>query len=412
MDIKIKIKKCGLLENVEIELAPFMIFTGKSNLGKSYTNYLVYYLMWYLLDTSLGEFFTNFVVNSESDKMKLSSDVIEEALNKGVEPFMRKFLGDENFTCDVEYSLPKKSYVITRKMITVQPTSKKYWVADITLENGQELGTAEINGIHDRQLPGTIIAWDLLGMHLERVIMLPPGKCAISGSTYSLKSAVASGMKMYDDFLRDYDYNRQLYGLEEQKNEEADRIFQTLLKGDLITEKDKEFLEIDSHRIPLSAAASSIKELSSLLFYIKNHYNDLAAICLEEPESHLHPELQISIADVISVCLNHGMIFNITTHSDYFLQRINQLIKLGDLKNRDEKVYKEICEEYDMYDRCFIDRNSVKAYYFYKDDKGKVVVEDTKLNANGIQYKSFSDAVNILERMENSISDRYYSMEE
>ena len=44
-DISIRVHRFGPLEKVSFKLAPMMIFTGKSSLGKSYANYLVYYLM-------------------------------------------------------------------------------------------------------------------------------------------------------------------------------------------------------------------------------------------------------------------------------------------------------------------------------------------------------------------------------
>ena len=42
--IKIQINKLGRIRNAEIEVKPFMVFTGDSGLGKSYTAFLVDYL--------------------------------------------------------------------------------------------------------------------------------------------------------------------------------------------------------------------------------------------------------------------------------------------------------------------------------------------------------------------------------
>ncbi len=41
--VKIIINELGLIKNQEAILSPIMIFTGNSNVGKSYANYLMYY---------------------------------------------------------------------------------------------------------------------------------------------------------------------------------------------------------------------------------------------------------------------------------------------------------------------------------------------------------------------------------
>lgn len=46
--VRIHISKLGPIVDQEIELAQLMLFTGDSNLGKSYTNFLCYYLFKWL----------------------------------------------------------------------------------------------------------------------------------------------------------------------------------------------------------------------------------------------------------------------------------------------------------------------------------------------------------------------------
>ena len=69
------------------------------------------------------------------------------------------------------------------------------------------------------------------------------------------------------------------------------------------------------------------------------------SFCFEEPEAHLHPKMQVALADLVAACLNHDIFFQFTTHSDYFLQRLNQLIKLGIVKKKNEGKFKDICSE-------------------------------------------------------------------
>lgn len=58
---------------------------------------------------------------------------------------------------------------------------------------------------------------------------------------------------------------------------------------------------------------------------------------IEEPESHLHPSLQQKFARAIGRLVNAGVEVVLTTHSDYFLTQINNLILAGGLSD-DQRV--------------------------------------------------------------------------
>lgn len=116
---------------------------------------------------------------------------------------------------------------------------------------------------------------------------------------------------------------------------------QKLIGGQLKTDKNRQyFVMADGTQISLNAAASSIKEISPFLFYLKNRFNNFCSVCFEEPEAHLHPSMQIAVADLVAAYKNKGAFFQITTHSDYFLARINQLIKLNELESQKEELAK------------------------------------------------------------------------
>ena len=53
---------------------------------------------------------------------------------------------------------------------------------------------------------------------------------------------------------------------------------------------------------------------------------------MEEPEAHLHPLKQRMMADIIGALSHNGAIMQITTHSDYFLRRLNELIMFAKAK--------------------------------------------------------------------------------
>jgi AAA15 family ATPase/GTPase len=149
-----------------------------------------------------------------------------------------------------------------------------------------------------------------------------------------------------------------------------------------------------------------------LLYFLNKKSDSRFSYCLEEPEAHLHPCSQIKIADLIACFLNRGNAFQITTHSDYFLQRINQLIKLGDIRRLDEGTFEKLCDERGLLKSSYIDRSKVKAYFFYKNAEGKVEVEDMPLTQDGISYKTFYDITRDLNEREEYINEQLYKLNE
>ena len=161
----------------------------------------------------------------------------------------------------------------------------------------------------------------------------------------------------------------------------------------------------------MSAAASSIKEISPLLFLLKNRPGKNAAICLEEPEAHLHPSMQIQVADLIAECINNGFLFHITTHSDYFMDRLNQLIKLGNIRKKNETTFKEYCVANGLSEKTFLDGDNVKAYFFHRDDEtGKVVIEELPVEEGGIPMKTFYETVEKMRKQDEQIDEMLYSL--
>ena len=55
---------------------------------------------------------------------------------------------------------------------------------------------------------------------------------------------------------------------------------------------------------------------------------------LEEPESHLYPEAQSQVAEMLAMFLKAGNKMLLTTHSPYILGALNNLLYAGNLKNK------------------------------------------------------------------------------
>jgi predicted ATPase len=420
-DIKIHINHFGPLDDIELSLAPLIIITGKSNLGKSYANYLIYYFMSSILNGKLFDFFGSYF-DKEKDEYEFEfkySD-LEQILKDRCQNFIRTFLGDEHLTCDVDFKIPADDFKFKYQLISEANAIDT--TESLVNKGSQYLCSFFVNGepfyknvpFRDRSrlwIGLNIKVLEDLSGKVTSSVLLPPGRGAFVGENYSMKNDIASSLGMYQNFFRDYDWCMKVP--EVNRASTYNEKFKRLIHGDLETNEGKQYMDVSpDDKIALSAAASSVKELSPLFFFLKNRSTDTTSFCFEEPEAHVHPSAQLDIADIMAKLLNCSDYFNITTHSDYFLQRINQLIKLGDIRTKDKKKFQKVIEQLEMTSDTYIDREMVKAYYFERDSDGHVKVTDMKLTEDGIPFRTFFDTVKLLRKNEDAINDCLYELKE
>lgn len=427
-DITIKVHHFGPLENVSFKLAQMMIFTGMSSLGKSYANYLVYYFMYMVCNGRLRSFAKdNISEGDELHKFVFNLDDFFSELSNGAEDFMRKFLGDDELICKVEFRSLKKNREIffESKKADLRQINEKENVEVSLIHNTvpYELG---INGSLHRLLPSVEyvryyveheIKEFILGETIDRAVILPPGRGAFAGENFSVKSEVASSLNMYNNYFRDYDFgiSARIRRRREDEDDFSDRLLNLTSGGRLITIEGKQYLQInEKQKISLSAGASSVKDLSPWLFYLKNHWMMPFSFCLEEPEAHQHPSVTIQIADVMAMSMHlyprYSNIFHLTTHSDYLILRINQLIKLGGIRRKDKAVFLQICKERGLDQHSYLNAKDIQAYYFSKNEKGKTIVESLSVTDEGIPMKTFFDVVRDLDEREEYINTAIYRL--
>jgi len=415
--LAIQVEQFGPLENVNFKLAPLMVFTGLSSTGKSYANYLVYYFLSKICNGEYKDFFdkgVDFSLQTQVVTFRLDDYLLR--LEDEVQDFMRRFLGDDTIICKAKFisrlrnrecaiEIRKNDIVDDELATPAAPPKATYTMlvnGHVRNERATEYLVETFAVIYVRNY--------LLGYLLYRSLIYPPGRGSFVGENFSLKKEVASSMDMYNAYFRDYDYGLRNYAAS-IKSDLPTKLLEKTSGGDLMTVDGKQFLQLDeNHRIALSASASSVKDMSPWLFFLKNHPSEYCAFCLEEPEAHQHPSVTVQIADVISTLLQRGNIFHVTTHSDYLIQRINQLIKLGYVRSNSPSLFEEICRKQNMDLSCFIDASDVSAYYFSKGKNGKTVVKTMNVDEKGIPMTSFFEVVRDLNEREREIDEIIYRM--
>ena len=88
----------------------------------------------------------------------------------------------------------------------------------------------------------------------------------------------------------------------------------------------------DAHfNIALHRASSSARALSDFWFFLRHVARRGQLLIVDEPESHLDTRNQIEVARLLSKLVRVGVRVLITTHSDYIVKEINNLLMLHHL---------------------------------------------------------------------------------
>jgi hypothetical protein len=106
------------------------------------------------------------------------------------------------------------------------------------------------------------------------------------------------------------------------------------------------------------------------------------SVFVEEPEAHLHPRAQRLLARIISRAVNMGKNVVVTTHSDYLITALNNLIALSQLPKRRLKRLGYTKEE-------VLPPESVAAY-LVRTEGDKAVVEKLQVTGEGVPEDEFA----------------------
>lgn len=163
--------------------------------------------------------------------------------------------------------------------------------------------------------------------------------------------------------------------------------------------------------LPVHLSASFIKNLSGLLIYLRHQAEEGELLIIDEPELGLHPDNQILLARIFARLVNNGIRLLISTHSDYIIRELNNLIMLSSDKagikqnsakwgyKEDEKIKPEIVGAY-LFD-------------FDKKENSRVVVKPLDVNEKGFEVETIDRAINLLnENSENIFYTLKYGEED
>jgi predicted ATPase len=177
-------------------------------------------------------------------------------------------------------------------------------------------------------------------------------------------------------------------------SEEAGRLERDVLHGEVGLLGDGEttpevIYRTPSAEYPLARTSSMVSELAPVVLYLRHRLRRGDLLLIEEPEAHLHPGTQIAFARCLVRLVNAGLRITLTTHSEFFLQQVNNAIVAGALGTSVNGISETES----------LEATAVSAYLFAPSaNKTGTVVEKLPIDAEGIPDSSFSE---ISERLYN-----------
>ena len=184
-------------------------------------------------------------------------------------------------------------------------------------------------------------------MQSHRVIASSLVERATRGGLTPLEIPTFSGIVA--DFMKQLILYKEYEEPDEGMKHLADAIESEVLAGQILMKPTPsgypEFLyrptEI-GEEVRLTRAASMVSELAPVVLFLRGGIRPGDTLIIEEPEAHLHPGVQTEIALILAGLIRAGVRVVVTTHSDWLLKEIANLIRIGDLKRKGVSQLKKL----------------------------------------------------------------------
>ena len=395
-NIQIAVENFGPIEKADVDLRPLTVFVGESNTGKTYLSALIYALYRTFMEFSrvpwpddvillLREINTETLealekLNTFEQSFKFSdlpqwlhADILRGLSNpKPFEDELKRCFNLDSvselirFTDSTDNEL-KISLKVSEENQSLWNFEMKGSGADISVTgsvNEDMILCTEDDTISQKQLNLEDLA-TLLHVNESRVpdfyyLPAPRGgimethgvilSSLVEGATRvglqrSRESAMLSGM--IGDFLQQIINYQVGHVSSDEMNGVAKILEDEVLRGEIAVNRPAggypEFRyrpQNSEQTLRVSQSSSMVSELAPLVLFLHGIIQLGDTIIIEEPEAHLHPAAQTKIALILTRLVRVGVRVIITTHSDWLLEQIGNLVREGEVmklgKNKTE----------------------------------------------------------------------------
>ena len=181
------------------------------------------------------------------------------------------------------------------------------------------------------------------------------------------------------EFLRFLQTYSEAVDLGKEYEEKLQFFEEHLIEGHIDVNKQGIFSyhsKSDGNRIPMYLASSMINEIAPLALALTSN-KGYERLIIDEVEASLHPEKQMELARFFDRLNNSGMGLIISTHSDTFASKLNNLYLLSEkVRHGDKEIAKQVgLEEEDL-----VNPDNLFVFEFISQPNGKSIVKE--INGN------------------------------
>ena len=393
--VEISVRNFGPIAEADLDLRPLTVFVGPSNTGKTYLSVLIYALQGifeefadfpslyisrliaYGLRYDREKFLK--VLNKLKSGQALTFLDLPEAVREKAQYRLKNIeVDDDDLATEFKrcFDLDSVSELIqssgnqndeTTVSLMVSKGHQDLWSfktniskSKITMDGGINENTVIFT---EDWLPSTQrIGFEDLEQYCwerhsnpEMVHYLPTARSGIMQTHRVIASSLieratrtgseTSGIPTLSGVVADFMKKLILYREHANPNDEMNRIADALesdvLAGQIVTKPSPtgypEFRyrpQATKQDISLTRSSSMVSELAPLVLFIRGLVRPGDPLIIEEPEAHLHPAAQTQMAATLARLVRAGVRVLVTTHSDFMLKEIANLMHEGELEEK------------------------------------------------------------------------------
>lgn len=422
--LDLSIKNFGPITNGDVSLRPLTVFVGPNNSGKSYAARLIHSIVDARFSEDLfhvkhrrqmAKLVNAVIADNEPDNKKPGGISLELQLRPDVLSNVKQnFLSDlkglinadsdycqlgiatNTFKTVLEFGKKtRKNPGIVKSKFVVKLDENTDGM-NIQTKGNQTVITA---GVHRSEL-STPLAMNWIRVALEQVerdsYYLPASRSGILQTHKTISASIMRSLNRDDlnlrrsglpgivanfiahliecplDFLTPYakiaqDMEDEIFGGEIRINPSTPLLEITYKQHDL--------------NIPLHMTSSTISELAPLTLYLKYIVTPGSLLVIEEPEAHLHPGNQVTLARYLVRLVQQGLNVLVTTHSPFLLEELSHLLEAGKLTPGARRERLGYADAYMRPDKV--------AVYGFEMNNQRTTIKELSVSDDGIDQEEF-----------------------
>ena len=456
--MKLQVENLGYIQKAEIGMRPLTIVCGKNNTGKTYLSYTIYGLLSFMQQARPFEVDPEVLENirqkgaAQIDLTKYTNksqlmNVFQKISEEFTKHLDRVFSSPEGEFSSAKVTIDSNGFspdLLSPYKITFESSKKNSVTIDkqegstiaeavlLNEDNGQPPPEYVLSAVLNRALCDLIfgkyfknpfvITSERTGIQLfskeldiqKNVVLdsLVEGKGKITDPFDLIDKFISRypiAIKDNIDYIRDHERLRKTNSFLLSTPDQGESLFEVwgeIMGGKLNVSANqlvfvpRERIHRKQVRVPIYLGSSAIKSLVALDLYLRHIAQPDDMLMIDEPELNLHPDNQRCMARLLARLVNKGVNIFITTHSDYILKEINNLLLLANQFPTREALMRKY-----GYTEDEVLKNGSTGVYVMRDHKAELV----KITGAGMELSVFDE---IIIKQNDAADEIYYEQKE